>query len=194
MKNSFETLVENSKNAIRNWWLLLLTGVAILAMGVIVFIYPEQSYLGMSVIFGWLILFSGVSQIIVYATNRHIVTGRGWMLAGGIIETVLGLILIFSLTFSASILPLYLGFWLLFRSFSLIGLGSDLNFLSTSGGGWTIFTAIILLITSLIILLQPLVFGVEAVVIWVGISMLFAGISLIIFSLRLRTAHKAIEK
>lgn len=50
-------LVENSKRAIRHWWLLLLVGVLLLAVGVAIFFYPQQSYLGLAVLFGWLIFF-----------------------------------------------------------------------------------------------------------------------------------------
>ena len=48
MDNSFETLLEHSKQAIRYWWLLLLTGIALFIIGLVVFLYPAQSYLGMS--------------------------------------------------------------------------------------------------------------------------------------------------
>ena len=94
MDNSFETLLEHSKQAIRYWWLLLLTGIALFIIGLVVFLYPAQSYLGMSLMFGFLIFFSGLFQIILSAGNKHYMTGRGWMLAGGIIEVILGVILI----------------------------------------------------------------------------------------------------
>lgn len=92
MDNSFETLLEHSKQAIRYWWLLLLTGIALFIIGLVVFLYPAQSYLGMSLMFGFLIFFSGLFQIILSAGNKHYMTGRGWMLAGGIIEVILGVI------------------------------------------------------------------------------------------------------
>ena len=101
MDNSFETLLEHSKQAIRYWWLLLLTGIALFIIGLVVFLYPAQSYLGMSLMFGFLIFFSGLFQIILSAGNKHYMTGRGWMLAGGIIEVILGVILILNTALSA---------------------------------------------------------------------------------------------
>ena len=103
MDNSFETLLEHSKQAIRYWWLLLLTGIALFIIGLVVFLYPAQSYLGMSLMFGFLIFFSGLFQIILSAGNKHYMTGRGWMLAGGIIEVILGVLL------------LLLSMWILFQ-------------------------------------------------------------------------------
>ena len=62
MDNSFETLLEHSKQAIRYWWLLLLTGIALFIIGLVVFLYPAQSYLGMSLMFGFLIFFPACSR------------------------------------------------------------------------------------------------------------------------------------
>ena len=176
MDNSFETLLEHSKQAIRYWWLLLLTGIALFIIGLVVFLYPAQSYLGMSLMFGFLIFFSGLFQIILSAGNKHYMTGRGWMLAGGIIEVILGVIV--------------LAFWLLFRSFSAIGLGSDMNAMNVPGSGWTIVSGVLLLLLSMWILFQPILFGTAAVIIWVGISLLFAGMSACIFAFQLRDVHK----
>ena len=58
-------LLENSKRAIRYWWLLLLVGVILIVAGISVFLYPVQSYLGLSVLFGWLMLVSGVLEAVL---------------------------------------------------------------------------------------------------------------------------------
>lgn len=191
MENSFQSLLESSKNAIKFWWLFAIMGVLIFIAGFLSLIYPAESFLGMSLIFGWVILFSGISQVIIFATSKHVLTGRGWMLAGGIIEVLLGLVLICSIALSAMSLPVFLGFWLLFRGFSMVGMGGDMKTMGVEGGGWTIFTAILLIILAFIVLMQPLIFGVQMVVAWVGISFLFAGASLVYFSFHLRKAHKS---
>ena len=115
MENSFAALIENSKQDVKYWWLLLLTGIALLVIGIVVFAFPAQSYIGMSLMFGWLILLSGIFQVILSTANKHYITGRGWMLAGGIIEIVLGAILVWNVALSAATLPIFLGFWLMFR-------------------------------------------------------------------------------
>ena len=76
----------------------------------------------------------------------------------------------------------------------MIGIGSDLSHVKNSGWGWTIFTAILLIICAFIILISPIAFGVEAVIIWVGISFIMGGISLIAFSAQLKSAQKHLEQ
>ena len=111
--NNFSSLIENSKQAVRYWWLLLIIGIALFAVGVLIFVYPAQSYLGMSLVFGWLMLISGILEVVLSSANKHFITGRGWMMAGGIIEIILGIILIFNVALSAATLPIFLGFWLM---------------------------------------------------------------------------------
>ncbi|MDE7005182.1 MAG: DUF308 domain-containing protein, partial [Alistipes sp.] len=124
MKN-ISLLIERSKQAVRYWWLMLLIGIALLVLGILVFVYPAQSYVSMAVIFGWAMLAAGILETVISTANDHFVTGRGWMLASGIIQIILGLILIFNVALSAAMLPVVLGFWLLHRAFATIGLGGD---------------------------------------------------------------------
>ncbi|MBE5034229.1 HdeD family acid-resistance protein [Gallalistipes aquisgranensis] len=194
MNSYFVSRWEKSKEAVRYWWLMLLLGIALFIVGIVIFAYPAASYLGMSVLFGFVILFSGIFEIVLSVSNNHLVTGRGWLLAAGIIEAVLGLLLIFNVALSAAALPVFLGFWLLFRSFTLIGLGGDMNSMQVPGSVWTIVTGVLLLLCSLAILFQPVVFGAQAVVIWVGLSFLMAGISAAVFAFQLKNVHKAFQQ
>lgn len=186
-------LLESSKQAIRYWWLLLAVGLLLLAVGILIFLFPARSYLELSMLLGWVILLAGILEVVLSATNRHFITGRGWMLAGGIIEMILGLVLIFNVALAATMLPLLLGFWLLMRAFSTIGLGSDMRTLEISGAGWTILMGILLLICSLWILFQPVGVGTSAVIVWVGITMLFAGAAACTLAMQLRQAHHCLE-
>ena len=145
-------------------------------------------------IFGWVILLTGILEVLLSTANRHFITGRGWMLAGGIIEIVLGVILILNVGLSAATLPLFLGFWLMMRGFSTIGLGGDMRALGITGAGWTILTGILLVICSLGVLLQPTAVGTTAVVVWVGVTLLFAGMAAGSLALQFRNAHRCFEE
>lgn len=187
-------LIERSKQAVRYWWLMLLIGIALFVLGILVFIYPAQSYVSMAVLFGWVILAAGILEVVLSASSDHFVTGRGWMLAEGVIQIILGLILVFNVALSAVTLPIVLGFWLLFRGFSTIGLGGDMRAMGISGAGWTIVGGVLLLLCALWMLFQPLVFGTAFVVVWLGVALLFAGVSAMALSFQLRTAHRCLAK
>ncbi len=186
----FERLIEHSKQAVRRWWLLLIAGLLLFLLGIVVFLYPAQSYVGMAVLFGWGILLAGLLEVMLSTSNRHYITGRGWMLAGGIIELLLGILLISNEALSATTLPIFLGFWLLMRSFGAIGLSGDMHTLGIPGSGWTLTWGILLLLSSIWILMQPIVFGTVAVIAWVGVSLLFAAGATVSLAMQLRQAHR----
>jgi uncharacterized membrane protein HdeD (DUF308 family) len=187
-------LIEKSKRAVRYWWLMLIVGVVLWAVAVWILVNPELSFLGMAMVFGWVMLGSGILEIIVTAANKNIVTGRSWVLTGAIIEIVLGLIMINNTALSESILPIYLGFWLLFRGVMAIGISGDMRTLGIPGSIWSLVNGVLVLLVSFWVLTQPLVFGQTAVVIWVGISLLFAGVSAILFSLQIKQAHRYLNR
>ena len=190
MKDLFMRKMESTGRAVRNWWLLLLLGIAVFITGIFIFTSPGASYVALALTFAVLILVAGVVNIALAATNSNAAVGRGWLLAGGIMELLIGLMLMIYPSVSAATLPFFLAFWLMFRSLGLIGTGSDLMSLKVPGGLWTIIVGSLLLLCSVLILVHPVLFGVEAVVIWVGISFLMAGISLSVLAFELKSLHK----
>lgn len=180
--------IDRYRQTIRNWWLALLMGLAFIAMGIVVFRHPGETYIALALFFGLLIFVSGVIQIFIgaYAPKDN---GRGWMIASGVIEAIIGLILIFNTNVSAVVLPLFLGFWLLFRSLTMIGFASDMRGAGIRGTGWTIFWAVLLMLASVMILIFPAI-GIGAIVVWLGISLILGGLAMTFFSIYLYGQRK----
>lgn len=172
----------------KHWWSPLILGILLLALGVVIFLFPGASYLTMTLLFGVVIFLSGIMYIAMGCTKG--VSGRIWLILSGIVEVILGLFLTFSPSLSALTLPIVLGFWLLFKGFSLIGIGTNLSSTKGSGWGWTIFSAVILTICGILILLQPVIFGMEAVIWWTGITFIIGGFTLISYSFKLKDNKK----
>ena len=106
--------VERMKHAVKNWWLLLLLGIAVFGTGIFIFAYPGISYVAMAMTFAVLVLISGIVSVVVAASNTNPAMGKGWIMAGGIVEILLGLLLIIFPVTAVASLPFFLGFWLLF--------------------------------------------------------------------------------
>lgn len=168
----------------RHWWVPLILGIIVLALGVVVLLFPQTSYLTMTLLFGIVIILSG-AMYLGMAMSKDI-KGRGWLIVSGIIEIFLGIVLTMMPAVSAIALPLCLGFWLIFKGASLIGLGYGLSKIKGSGWGWTLFSALLLIICGIIILLQPLLYGMEAVIWWVGISFIIGGCTLMNYSFKIK--------
>lgn len=180
---NYVSAIDKYRNAIRYWWVGPLLGVIIFIIGIVALLHPGESYAAMAIIFGLIILLTGIAQLFMGLNMpRH--TGRGWLIASGAIEIVLGFILTFNIAVSAMVLPFFLGFWLLFRAMTVIGVAIQMRHEGIHGTGWTIFWAILLIIAAFIVLIYPAV-GAGALVIWLGFALMFAGLAMIFAGIQL---------
>ena len=168
----------------KHWWSPLILGIILLALGIVVLLFPGASYITMSMLFGIVIALSGIMYIGM-GFQREL-KGRGWLIAGGIIELALGIFLSFSPAVSALALPLVLGFWLLFKGLSLLGIIFSVGTKEFPGWGLTLFSAAMLILCGMIILLQPLLYGAEAVILWTGVSLIIGGCTYMNYGFKLK--------
>ncbi|MBR5783660.1 MAG: DUF308 domain-containing protein [Bacteroidales bacterium] len=182
--------LETSKKAIRFWWGVGILGIVMILIGIIMFFTPTISYIILSSIIGIIIFASGISNLALSINTWHVITGKVWIFANGIVEIILGFILMFSLAVSELILPILLGLWVLFKAINIIGVSDEMNIMEIPGAGWTLLLGIMTMICAFGVLSQPLIFGADAVVVWIGITLIMLGISCIIYSLQLKNMHK----
>jgi uncharacterized membrane protein HdeD (DUF308 family) len=71
-------------------WLYVLIGIVSIVAGVIALMWPGETFLVLSAIVGWLLLFYGIIDIVFAFSTRHL-EGLWWMqLISGIIMVLLG--------------------------------------------------------------------------------------------------------
>ena len=193
MKNKLLQRLKSSNKIIRFWWSITIVGLILIVVGILMMFNPTISYLFLSSIIGIVIFISGVSNLALATNSHHIITSKMWIFISGIVEILFGFILIFSLSISATILPIILGIWILFKGINMIGISDDMNIMEIPGYGWTLLMGLMTIICAFIVLSQPLIFGTEAVVVWISISLIMLGIALISYSLQLKNMHKYFE-
>ena len=121
--HSFETV----KNPGKHWYLLLILGVVFVLMGVWILRIPDTALLALTIFFTATFLFSGIAETIFAISNRKIISNWGWHLAGGLIDLLIGILLLLNPGLSVIFLLFYVGFALIFRAVMTIGWAVDLN-------------------------------------------------------------------
>jgi uncharacterized membrane protein HdeD (DUF308 family) len=179
------TYVDDVKETVRYWWTYLIGGILLLVVGVLILVYPVTSYAGLSLYFAVAILVSGIMNTLFSISNRDTLSGWGWYLVGGIIDLIIGFYLLTYPLVAAATLPLYIGFWLMFRSFSGIGTAFDLRSMGMKGWGWLLVFALLTLALAIGILFNPAL-GVLTAVSFTSYAMLALGVLSIIVAFRLR--------
>ena len=172
------------KGIVKNWWLFLIIGIALAGLGILVFRHPLASYIGLSIFFIIALFTTGISQIAYAISNRANLNSWGWHLAGGIFETIIGIFLMVHPGMSMALLPLVVGFWLMFRGVALIGLSIDLKAFGFKPWGWLLASGILTVVLAFFITVDPII-GPLSIVAFTGLSALVAGGANIYFAIQL---------
>ena len=193
MRNSiFSGVLDRASKTVKNWWILLIVGILLIAAGIVVFCYPTVSLKVLSILFGVVILASGVVQLALAISTGNYFLTRGYIVAGGILNVFLGIILLANPEWTVQIMPVLLGLWMLYESFMIMGAGSDMSMFSIGGSGWTIALGVILLAISMITLIWSSSVGAALVVVLTGIAFILDGIFAIYASFCLKDVKKSL--
>lgn len=183
------TILSTVNEELKNWWLFLVKGLVFLVTGIYIFCQPLAGYASLSILFSIIILISGFSQLFFASMNSKM-KGWGWTLTSGIIDIVIGAYLLSNPLVTMATLPLFLGFWLVFRAFYLIGISFELKSYGISSWGLVLFGGILLLLTALYIIDNP-VAGVASIIAITGTGFFIGGIVEIVLAFKIRKiGHK----
>ena len=179
------TLLETVGSGIKNWWWFLVKGLLLIAAGIAIFARPVAGYAGLSILFTLVIITSGIVQVVFAASNKDLLKGWGWTLVSGILDIAIGIYLAMYPLVTMATLPFFVGFWLIFKSFYLMGASFDLNDLRLPGWGWLLFGGFLVLLAGFYIIYYP-VAGALGIVAVSGTAFILAGILYSILSFKLK--------
>ena len=190
MKRHFENLAARAARVIRHWWLLMLAGLLAIAAGICVFVFPVESYVTLSILFGILMLITGAVQLIIASTSGNYLMMRGYIIVGGVLDVILGIVLCVYPGISLFLLPIMMGFWLMYHSFMIIALGGDMSTFKIPGNGMMILGGVLLLLLSIFVLVDPFSIGVVTVLTVAGAGLILLGVLMCSISVALKDIGK----
>jgi uncharacterized membrane protein HdeD (DUF308 family) len=171
-----ELLVERKP---RYWWVFLLQGIIFLALGIYMVAAPTEGFATLGFLFGLVILLTGVFELLRVVRDRNQYS-RGWHLVLGVVDIILGIILVGHIGTSEAILRILIGLWLLFRGVSLM------SFSRMTGRSWTLTAGgVIVVIFALMIIFNAL-FGAVTIGLFTGIALLTTALFDLVLAYRLR--------
>ncbi len=185
-----ESIYDRSQSVISQWWLAAIIGIVAVAVGFIVLVNPIASYLSAAVWLGIAIFISGIMSLIISLSSNNIVVRRGWAIFASIIDVIIGVLLMFNILFTASIMPIIFGIWLLYRGAVSLMQGLDLKRFNVSDAGWMIFGSVVMLVIAIVVLWLPETIGVEAVILFLALAFIVYGVSMISYAFRLLDIHR----
>jgi uncharacterized membrane protein HdeD (DUF308 family) len=163
-------------------WSIALSVLMIIA-GLLAIVIPPAAGIAITVLFGWLLIFSGAAHL-VFGWHTRGTGGLLWELLLGVVYIVSGVYLLWNPLVGMVTLTLALAIYLFAESILEFVLAVRLR--PMRGSGWLFVDSIITLALAIIIYRTWPANAGWALGLLVGISMLFSGISRLMLSLAAR--------
>ena len=177
---------------IKNWWVFLIIGILLLIGSYYMFSTPVESFVGLAGLFSALILVSGLFRIFFALTNKDDIENFGLYLAGGVLDVIVGFLLLKYPGITIVLFSLFIGFWLLFRGFNVISISFQVKKMEDSNWFWILLFGILVVIFGFMAIINPLI-GASYVVITLALAIMFAGIANIFLAVRLRKVKSKVQ-
>jgi uncharacterized membrane protein HdeD (DUF308 family) len=169
----------------RNWWVLLLRGIAGIIFGILTFVWPEISLTALVLLFGAFAFADGVLSLINGIRERQ-TNDRWWlMILQGLMGIAAGVVTLLWPGISALALLYVIAAWALVTG--ALEIAAAIRLRKVIEGEWLLALsgiASVLLGILLVLFPEP---GALAVVLWIGAYALVSGVLLIVLAFRLRS-------
>lgn len=145
---------------------------------------PIESYFGLAAYFSIMFIIIGFSEIInaLSGMKHH---QWGLTLTMGVLDAVIGFLLLWNLGWAAEVLPYLVAFILMFKGIDFIGSATQLRSLGITNWGWLLVAGILTVLFAFLIIFHPL-FGVFNIVVWTGLAFVFGGVAAIVYAFAFR--------
>ncbi len=140
-------------NAMR--WVLLIFGVLLIVMGIVLFATPAANSIVLAYAMSALMFVYGIAEIIFFIC-RHDRGASGWMLADGIITTILGGLLLFTDGVKIPTMTLLFSMWVLFTGVTRTTASFAAKDLGSPNWGWVLAAGIIGILAGTWLMFDPL--------------------------------------
>jgi uncharacterized membrane protein HdeD (DUF308 family) len=155
--------------SLRHWWVFVIRGVLFIILGIYMICSPATSYVALGFLFGLIIFLAGIVELLHVSRSRY-TDHRGWHLGLGIIDLVLGAVLMSHIAASVAILRIIVGVWFLFRGVSLF------SFSRVISRSWLLkLGGVVTFIFGLLIIFNA-AFGSMTIILFTAVAFIITGI------------------
>ena len=160
-------------------------GVIFIITGIWILTSPVESFEQITRLIGVIILLSGATQVFLVVANRESSSRQGFQAFGGIIDLIIGLILILNPELLLRIFTRCVGIWLAVSGISLIMRAVEARKAKLPRWKWELGLGISFILLAGVFFWHPMFIGIT-IAIWTALAFIFLGVFRIALTLRLR--------
>ena len=167
----------------------IVSGVALAAMGIILFTNPQSAMLTITVMLGWVLVIMGIVSLASALTRWSVILSTVDLYAG-IVELLFGVLLVSIPGFFVTWIFILLGIFILVSGLNSLYGANALQALGMPSAGSAKAGAILAIVLGVLVLFAPGLFADTAMVIC-GIALVYCGIVRIVDGVRMPSEHRA---
>jgi uncharacterized membrane protein HdeD (DUF308 family) len=171
----------------RHWVLFLIEGIVLVVFGAIAVVLPGPAALAVTILLGWLFLFSGILGLVTTIWMRQL-PGFWWALLSALLAIITGIALLAWPFGGVLSLTLVLAVFFVIEGVASIMYALDHRREFSGRWGWMLASGVIDLVLALLILVGFPGTASWAIGLLVGINMLMGGVALMAMALHARTS------
>lgn len=171
----------------RHWVLFLIEGIVLVVFGAIAIVLPGIAALAVTILLGWLFLFSGILGLVTTIWMRQL-PGFWWSLLSALLAIITGVALLAWPFGGVLSLTLVLAVFFMIEGVASIMYALDHRREFTGRWGWMLASGVIDLLLAALILVGFPGTASWAIGLLVGINMLMGGVALMAMALHARTS------
>ena len=166
-----------------NWWVSLIKGFVLIIFGMWLFKSPNESLVKLSFIFGLFILIGGLLEVGLVFKSRN--THEKWNigLTSGILDILLGILLMANPGFILQLISILISIWLLYRGILSIRYALVLKKAQNKNWYWGLSFGIVLILFGGVFVWHPEFIGFT-IGIWVSIAFISLGLLRVVFAFK----------
>lgn len=174
---------------IKLWRIPLIIGLLFILFGIVMLKNPLTSFYTLSIIIGSTLIASGIVEIFVFGKNRKHLNNWSFQVSGGIIDLLIGIILIANPKIILIVLTMLVSLWLIYKAIFIIKKAVELK--NTANNKWLLLLilGILILVLTVLLILKPEIIG-AALALWIAISFIIFGIYRVFLALQLKNNSK----
>ena len=174
----------NPKKTTISWWMYLIKGALIVVLGIWMLKMPMESFNAMLLFIGLIIAIGGVLETFLAVYYRKALKEWGWNFSAGILDILVGVLLIANPDAILLLITLFISFWLVLRGVLTIWEAMELRKESQKKWKWILLLGILLMLLAIVLIWHPQVLGLT-IIFWIAISFISLGVFRIVLAFKL---------
>lgn len=162
-------------------WATLLKGILLIVLGIWMLTMPRESFEAMAFVIGLIVLLGGVGETLFSYRIRRQHGEWGWNFSGGLIDIIIGIILMVSPMTILVVIAIFVSFWLILFSILLIRKSITMKQLGRSNWTINLIFGVVLLLLAVALIWHPQAVGLT-MVFWLAFAFLSLGVFRIILA------------